>query len=244
MRKGRRLITYKTSILVFLSIWVMATSCSKTTDTSFPTPPPPVISGPTGEIQTFLISDSLVAFNAGSTIKWLVNGTNSLTVVTLNGVKIGLYGVLDTGPLKQNTTYTLSVNSGKMASITLHISDSITTALWAQGKRLKQVKKEVFILPQGATTDSVWVDTAMSVRVIDQRLYFDLDRSVKIIQISPNQVAVNDAGRIMINATQDGFTWQGVLYTIVTLNSNNLVLTFLDTSNGIPIKTRNTYNYE
>lgn len=243
MRKGYRLYTYKISVLVYLLIWVMAASCSKTTDISIPTPPPPVLSGPTGEIQTFLISDSLVAFNAGSTIKWLVNGTNSLTIVTLNGVKIGLYGVLDTGPLKQNTTYTLSVNSGKMASITLHISDSITTALWAQGKRLKQVKKEVFIVPAGKT-DSAWVDTTIAVRAVDQRLYFDLDRSVKIIQISPNQVAVNDAGRIMINATQDGFTWQGVFYTIATLNNNNLILTFMDSSTGVPIKTRNTYNYE
>ncbi len=243
MRKGSHLITQKIKGLLYLAIWVLAAACSKTAEPVITTPQPPVVSGPTGEIQTFLVTDTLVAFNAGTTIKWLVNGTNSLTVVTLNGGKIGLYGVLDTGPIKQNTTYTLSVNSGKMASLTVKVSDSITSLLWGQGKRLKQVKKEIFRLPAGQS-DSAWVDTAMNVRTIDQRLYFDLDRSVKIIQISPNQVAVNDAGKITINDTQDGFTWQGVLYTIFILNTNNLIVTYIETINGIPVKTRNTYNYE
>ncbi|MES2003800.1 MAG: hypothetical protein V4450_04715 [Bacteroidota bacterium] len=206
-----------------------------------PTQPP--VSTPSGEIQSFTITDTLVPFKTGSTIKWLVNGTNSLTVVTLNGVKIGLYGVLETGPLKQNTMYTLAVNSGKKDSITLKVADSIISLLWGGGKALKQIKAEVYIVPQGQT-NRTWVDTSISARDADQRIYFTIDGNSKILHSIPI-FSVTDGGKVVTDLVNSSFVWQGVLYVLETLDSKNLVVQYVEKqANGMDLTRRNTYAFE
>lgn len=221
--------------------------CTKQPDGYTPDVQPPItVSPPTGEIQTFLLTDSLVAFNTGTTAKWLVTGTNLNSVITFNGVKVGNYGVLDTGPLKQTSTFTLAVNNGKKASLILKVADSVTTILWGKGRRLKQTKLEMFIVPAGKT-DPVWVDTPMTARVADRRIYFNLDGSSNIIQSvsSRNVPPYPDAGPFVVNASQTAFTWQSIVFNIDTLNNNKLVVTYdAHQANGTTVRTRNTYLFE
>lgn len=234
-----------TGILLFI-ILGSCMSCTKQPDGyTPPVQPPSAVNPPTGEIQTFLLTDSLIAFNTGSTAKWLVTGTNLNSVITFNGVKVGNYGVLETGPLKQTSTFTLAINNGKQASVTLKVADSVTTLLWGKGRRLKQTKLEMYIVPAGKT-DPVWVDTPMTARVADQRIYFSLNGSSKIIQsVSSSNVSYPDAGMFVVNATQTAFTWQGMVFIIGTLDNNQLVVTYdAAQANATTVRARNTYLFE
>ncbi len=223
--------------------------CSKNSDSFTPATQTPVApSPPSGEIQSFTLSDTLVAFNTGSTAKWFVTSTNDLTIVTFNGVKVAFSGVLDTGPIKQASKFTLVVNSGKQASLTLKVADSLTSLLWNKGKRLKLKKIEWFVAPAGQA-DKKWVDTTSSLltpRLADQRTYFYLDGSTKIIQVTPLLYPPpNEAGKFIANAAFPGYTWQNILFLIEVLNDNNLVSTYNATQpNGSWILVRNTYLYE
>lgn len=235
--------------MLVLLIIITLSACSKNSD-SFSTPvqPPVVTSPPSGEIQSFTLSDTLVGFNTGSTAKWFVTATNDLTIVTFNGVKVAFNGVLDTGPIKQDSKFTLAVNSGKQASLTLKVADSLTSLLWNKGKRLKQKKIEWFIAPAGQT-DKKWVDTTSSLltpKLADQRTYLNLDGSTKIIQVTPLLYPTpNEAGNFIANAAFPGYTWQNILFLIEVLNDNNLVVTYNATQpNGSWILVRNTYSYE
>ena len=234
--------------LLLFAVLLLLAACSKSTPDITPivSPPPPVSTAPTGVIETFVITDTLVPFNTGSTCKWLVNGTNNLTIVTFNGVKVAFYGVLDTGPLKQNSSFTLSVNNGTSSTVKIKVADSITTLLWNGGKRLKLKKIEAYIAPSGQTIP-VWVDTtvSMSTRVADQRIYFGFDGNSRIIQTDPQFVSLNDAGLVIVNMSQKAFTWQGVTYDIGTLDSRTLQVTFdsLQT-NGSYLRLRHTYLFE
>ena len=235
-------------ILVLLMI-ITLSACSKNSDSFSPAVQPPAsTSPPSGEIQSFTLSDTLVAFNTGSTAKWFVTSTNDLTIVTFNGVKVAFSGVLDTGPIKQATKFTLAVNSGKQSSLTLKVADSLTSQLWNKGKRLKQKKIEWFIAPAGQT-EKKWVDTTSSLltpRLADQRTYFYLDGSTKIIQVTPLLYPPpNEAGKFIANAALPGYTWQNTQFLIEVLTDNYLVVTYNATQpNGSWILVRNTYSYE
>ena len=237
---------YKILIIPVFLMMVTLMACSKPPEDVNPQlpPSPPVNNTPSGEIQTFVLKDTLVGFNNGSSIKWLVTGTNNLTVVTFNGVKVSLYGDLETGPLKQTTQFSLAVNSGKKASITLKVADSVTTLLWGGGKRLKQTKAEVYIIPAGETNPK-WVDIPLTAKVADQRILFNLNGSSQVIQLSSSQISPYDSGTFTANAAQTAFTWHGIVYTIVSLNNYNLVVTYeAPQSNGKKLLTRNTYQFE
>ena len=237
--------TYRKTAGIFLLL-VMLWSCTKSPDNYTPVvQPPTTVNPPTGVIESFILTDTLVPFNTGSTAKWLVTGTNLNSVITFNGVVVGNYGVLDTGPLKQNTVFTLAVNNGKKASVSLTVADSITTLMWNKGKRLRQTKYELFLVPAGQT-DPVWIDTPMMARIIDQRIYFNLDGTSRIYQSSASTyVSPPDAGRFIISASQTAFTWLGTSYTIGSLDANTLLITYDQTlSGGRTVRSRNTYAYE
>jgi hypothetical protein len=243
---------YTIGRMISISVLLIMTtcmSCSKTsenvTDPVVEDPRPPA-APPSGEIENFIITDTLVPFNViGSTIKWLVIGTNSLTMVTLNGIKVAVNGVLDTGPLKQTTTYTLAVNNGRRASATLKVADSITTLLWNRGKRLKQTRAEVYIVPAGLLY-AQWVDTTITPRTADQRILFNYDGTSRLIQVTSSQYPTpNEPGRFVVNVANLSFTWQGKTYIIGDLDNTKLVVTFDEIQpNGAKLHTRNTYLFE
>ena len=237
-------------------IMVTVMSCSKDPGENIipPVVPPPVVSPPSGVIDTFYLTDSVVPYNTmGSTIKWLVTGTNTQTIVTLNGVKITFYGALDTGPLKQTTTFTLAINNGKQASRTVRVADSITTNLWNNGKRLRIIMRELSIWnPNNSLYEFVDTTRSLDPYTLDQRIYFSYFGNSKLYQKTANIfVALNDGGRFVVhigtNAMTDPstFRWQGILYTIVTLDDNFLVVTYdAQQSNGAVLKTRDSYLFE
>ncbi len=241
-----------------LMIMVIAMSCTKDPgENTTPYIPPPVVSPPSGMIDTFYLTDSVVPFNTfGSTMKWLVTGTNTQTIVTLNGVKIAFYGALDTGPLKQTTTFTLAINNGKQAARTLRVADSVTTNLWNNGKRLKIIMREVSIWnPNSNLYEFRDTTSSIDAYTLDQRIYFSYFGTSKLYQKTANTfVALNDGGRFVVLAVinptttttnPSAFTWQGILYTIVTLDSNFLVVTYdAAQPNGPNLKTRDTYLFE
>ena len=241
------LFSKRINISLFALLLLLA-ACSKSTpDISPPVAPPAQLSSaPTGVIETFVIIDTLVPWGTGSTVKWLVNGTNNLTIVTFNGVKVAFYGVLDTGPLKKTTLFTLAVNNGATSSVKLKVADSITTLLWNGGKRLRLKKIEAYIVPPGQAIP-VWVDTTSSItpRVADQRIYFGFDGNSRIIQTNSMYVSQNDAGLVTVNPSQKTFTWQGVTYNIFKLDNNTLEVIFdsLQT-NGSYLRLRHTYLFE
>lgn len=245
MKKKNKNIFSRTGYLILLLV-VCVAGCSKTTETVTTVPdPPPINTSPSGEIQTFVITDSLVPYNTGSTAKWLVTGTNSYSIVTFNGVKVATYGILDTGPLKQDTKFTLAVNNGKQSSIIVRVGDSVSTYLWNEGRGMRLVKLEAFVVPSGRT-DPEWVDStsAITERQADQRLFFTLFGESKILQSKTNFVSPGDAGRYVVNAMQNGFTWQGITYTITTINGQVLVVTYSALQpNNTYILMRNTYKF-
>ncbi len=223
-------------------VCVFGISCSKTTEQPTITLPviPPVSNAPTGEIQSFSVADTLVAFNTGTSVSWLVVGTNLYTIVTYNRVKVANSGVFDTGPLKQQTTFTIAVNNGKSKSLVVKVADSITSLLWNGGKNLYLTKAEYFTKPAGAT-DSTYVDIPLTDQQRYQIIYFNLQGGSTIIQTLPFN-GPTDTGKCIINATKTGFTWQNVEYTILMLDSKTLKVTFWGTNtNGARVLYRYTY---
>lgn len=241
--------------ILFLMIACM--SCSKTNPE--PTPvvqPPPVVSAPSGVIQSFVITDSLIPFDGGSTLKWLVNGTNNQTVVTFNGVIVGVYGVLDTGPLKKNTVYTLALNNGKQASLTAKVADSVTTFLWGGGKRWRQTRLQIAFVPKDSVK-SITVDTPMKEQIADQRIYFNLDGTSKILQSTSSRYPPPpDGGKFIIGTVLTNnnslvlytYTWQGIVYTITygSLDGTEFTVSYVGsiTTGGQKYSLANTYKLE
>lgn len=209
--------------------------------------PPPTTSPPSGVITSFTMTDSLVAYNKGTVAKWLVEGTNNQTVVTFNGVKVPSYGSWDTGPLKQTTVFTLAINNGVKSSVTVQVSDSIASNLWNDGKRLKIIQSEAYVVDTSRTgTGMKWVDTTITPQVADQRIYFGFDHSSYIVQATPSiYVAPGNTGKFVVNASQTGFIWRNIEYTIVSLDNKKLVVTYSETQpdSSILLK-RNTYLFE
>ncbi len=247
MTRGSIYTCFKTAGMLFGGIFLygMMVSCTKPADEYTPAVQPPnTVSPPTGDIQSFILTDSLIAFKTGTFAKWLVTNTGPNTLITFNGVIVGAYGVLDTGPLTQNTTFTLAVNNGKKATASVKVADSITTLLWNKGKRLKQIKYQFYLTPVGQT-GPVWIDTPMTAQVADQRIYFKLDHSSKIIQATASAyVSPPDAGRFMVNAAQTAFVWGGITYIIAALDSSGLDVTYDILINRMSVHARNMYVFE
>lgn len=244
------ILRYKPGRIIYISIllcMVTCISCTKAPENIItPTSPVPAPGNtPSGNIETFFASDTLIAFNESTNIKWLVVATNNFTVVTYNGVKVANYGSFETGSLKKTTKFTLAVNSGKQATLTVKVADSITSLLWGKGKRLKLTKVEVFIRPAGKT-DSAWVDTTIAPRAADERIFFSLNgRSTIILSNAAQNVSPPDGGQFVVNEALTGFTWQGTFFTIITLNNTTLIVTYIAAQTyGPKLLTRNTYQFE
>jgi len=231
-------------IIVILSL-IVINGCSKPDD-PVPTPPlptPPTPISPTGTIKEFFLQDTIVPFNKGTTAKWSITESNDKTIVTFNGVKVPLYGVLETGRLQQATTFTLTVNSGVKQSKTVQVHDSTTTYMWNEGRRWKQVNFESFEKPN-SLPDSQWV-AHMTDTLANERTSFFLNGDSKIQQLKPAYGTPGPSGKFIVYLDRNKFTWRGVLYSIVTLESTNFIITYeLTQSNGAKLLHRNTYTFE
>jgi hypothetical protein len=241
----------KTIHVPILLCMFVAFSCSKTEEemVPVPTPAPPIISGPTGVIQTFTLNDSLVAFNTGTVVKWLVNGTNTATLVNLNGVKVANYGSMETGPVKLSAVFTLEVNSGKKAILTLKTADSITSLLWSKGKSARLVKREVYIYPNVDSSNKWgWRDTTKSIvpqTLLDQRIFFGLNNYITLIQGTSNTNVSPGNGGKFITDPAGSYIWQNILYKIESIDAVSLIVTYFTTQPIGPIlRARNTYLIE
>jgi hypothetical protein len=216
---------------------VACIACSKTEEIPIPIPPqPPLPSPPSGVITSFTIDDTLVAYNASTSYKWLVTGTNSLTVVTLDGVPVKPYDVFSTGPLRANTTYTLEINNGKKATVTVKVADTITSRLYNGGKRLKQIKYEVLI---GTT----YVDTPMTQNMADSRTYFNIDNTSKITL----GLFVYNSGKFSViqGVSEPSMVWQNNIYKMEFLPNNTVMFKFDAVQpNGTKLATHSTYVFE
>jgi hypothetical protein len=249
LRKNILSILNKQVSWLVLIIVVAIVGCSKTDEvpSTIVIPPTPVIT-PSGEIQYFTINDTLVPFKSRSIVKWLVVGTNSQTIVTYNGAKVLFKGDIDTEPIKKATTYTLEVNSGKKATVSIKAADSLATHMWNSGKRLKIKKKEVYIIPLLGITDAKWVDTTKIVtdQVKDQRIYFHFTESAKIIQLTPQLYPPAPASsRFYPNSAQNTFFWQGTTFTVDYLDDTMMVVLYDELQpNGKKLLTRITYLFE
>ncbi len=224
--------------------------CAKTTEVPpvIVAPPTPAIT-PSGEIQYFTINDTLVPFETRSLVKWLVVGTNSATIVTYNGVKVLVKGDIDSEPIKKATTYTLEVNSGKKATVSIKAADSLATKMWNNGKRLKLKKKEMYIIPLlGLIADARWVDTTKSVspQVLDQRIYFHYTQTSRVIQLNPQLfLPAITLGNFIPNSEMKTFFWQGITFTIDYMDDSMMTLLYDELqTNGKKIQTRITYLFE
>ena len=228
-----------------LSFLVLA-GCSKTV------PPDPVLpptsttpSTPSGIIQSFTIADTLVPFNTGSYVKWLVTGTNTLTVVTFNGVKVASYGALDTGPLTQKTSFTLAVNSGAKATVSIKVADSVSTYLWNDGKALKLTKTEYFgSTPEDTTV--MWRDSAIDKRIADQLVYFTYTGGSSIVQQTGSMYpSPGNTGPFVVVNQSTQFIWRQVLYTINYLDTKKLIVLFTEQKgSGVMVQWRYTYEFQ
>jgi hypothetical protein len=230
-----------------ISLLFVLSGCSKTVTPDPivlpPTTTPP--SAPSGVIQSFTIADTLVPFNKGSYVSWLVTGTNTLTIVTYQGIKVANYGSLDTGPLKQNTTFTLSVNSGAKATVSIKVADSVSTALWNEGKGLILTKTEYYgMLPTDTTTS--WIDQAIDKQVADQYIHFNYNGSSNIVQLTGSQYpSPGDTGPFVVVNRQTQFIWRQVLYTIKYLDTKKLVVQFTEEKgSGAPTVWQYTYEFQ
>jgi hypothetical protein len=237
---------------IAFSMMVSVMSCTKS-DPDIPVPPyvPPVLSQPTGTIDSFTLSDSLVpyGYNMGVTMKWSVIGTNSQTSIDINGVKFGFYGSIEVGPLKQTTLYILSVNNGKKDTVILKVADSVTTNMWngSDAKRLRIIKRQVYrwvdTLPK---SDYFWVDTTIDAHTLDQRIYFSYRGTSRIYQKTANQyVALSDEGKFVVNllninptGTQqfNSFRWQGNTFVIEKLDANFMTISYTDLQSKLKLK--------
>ncbi len=234
--------------LLWLLLVLLLGACTKPAqDTPVIVMPPATTSPPSGVITTFFTTDTFVAFNTGTVAKWLVEGTNNQTVVTINGVKVPFYGSWDTGPLRTTTVFTLAINNGVQSKVTVKVSDSISGSLWNGGKRLKITRSEASVVDTSSTgTGMKWVDTTISPQVADQRILFGFDGSSSIIQATPSMyVAPGNVGNYIVNTSQTGFTWRNIDFTIVTLDTKTLVVTYseIQPDNSILLK-RDTYVFE
>lgn len=231
--------------LLFILLFASCTKDPETPLSPFPPSTPPT-STPTGVIDNFEMVDSLVGYNYGTIAKWLVSGTNTYTTVTFNGIKVATTGTLATGPLKVTTKYTLAVNNGKQNEITVLVADSTTTYLWHGGKFFRKTKSEL------ETAAGVYTDTLIDPYIADQRIYFSLKGTSKIIQGTSNaNVSQQDAGPYVVQVSTGApgdlgsFTWRGIVYKILFIDSRFLKVEYIAThpTRGYA-HYRDTYQFE
>lgn len=243
-RLTHRYIKYCAGFVVFLCYALFISSCTKPdNDIHIPVdtlPPPP--SGPSGVIQDFTITDSLIGHGKQTNIKWYVDGTNSLTEVRLNGEKVAFSGAMQSGPLSKNTVFTLTINNNKQASKTVYVADSMATLLWNSGIRWKTVETrtetdKVITGSQGQdSTIKVWPSTYDSFNglYVQFRTSFSLDGSSLEEQLNPAFPKPNPSKKYVVDqvlnappgGTGYGMFWKGKVYFIDTLSlsSRELVL--------------------
>ncbi len=246
IKSGQKINKALCAVLVCMS--AIFFSCSKPDDPGPVVPLPPVTPPPSstasGIIDTFYVNDTLIPYNTGTTAKWNVTGTNSLTIVTFNGVKVAFNGVLDTGPLTFGTAFTLAVNSGKMVTRFVHVADSLTTNLWNTGKQLRLTKTEYNVTLVGVPGGAQWRDTTLSIQSPSQRMVFGIDSTVSIIQSMPVYVATK-SGKFIANSTQWSYDWKGITYIIGARTDKMLQVTYIMRQlNGVVNQVRDTYVYE
>jgi hypothetical protein len=234
----------KVFVLIVIVSVIVIYGCSKPDDSvPTPPPPPPTPTSPTGTIKEFFLLDTIVPFNKGTTAKWSVAESNDKTIVSFNGVKVTLYGVLETGRLQQTTTFTLSVNSGAKQSKTVKVYDSITTYMWNEGKRWKQVNFESFEKLTGLP-DSQWV-AHMTDTIANERTSYFLNGDSKIEQLKPAFGTPGPSGKFVVYLDKNKFSWKGILYSIVILDKTDFKITYETTQlNGAKLRQRNTYIFE
>jgi hypothetical protein len=262
--KQLRRYTISCAAFVVLAFYLVSIpSCTKPEDPqpivvdTLPAPP----SGPTGIIKDFSIQDSLIGHGRQTVIKWYVEGTNSLTEVRLNGEKVMFSGAMQSGPLSQNTVFTLTVNNNKQASKMVYVADSIATLLWNDGKRWRTIGTRTLIdtmMKGSAGQDSsikVWqntFDSEISKKYEHFRTSFYLDGNSKEEQVFTNFPKPNPSGTYKVvtaisspdPGTGFGIQWKTRTYFIDTLSlaSKELVL-FVDTTTTGGKRTFNRIRY-
>lgn len=200
----------------------------------------PVVQGPTGTIKEFVALDTLVGFLHSTFLRWNVTESNTKTVVQLEGVTVPLYNSAQTDALRKTTTYKLTVNNGKSATVTVRVADSLTTGLWNDGRKW-YVADALSYEPQVINGTQVdWISHYTS-ELGSTRTMFYLDGSSKVVQNSPifpqpkpsgSFVTRYDSATVSAPAVAS-FTWKGRIYVIDTLASDKLTVRFDSTAGGI-----------
>jgi hypothetical protein len=196
---------------------------------------PPVI--PTGIITQFLVMDSLIGYGYQTIVKWTVMEGNIRTVVTLNGVKVGLNGGMQSGHLTTKTNFILAVNNGLTATKVVDVADPLTTYLWNDGKRWMPVNfftynrnlKTKGYFGQDSTYEG-WesVYHLDSAKYSHERASFYLDGNTQEEQLSSSYPRPNPSGKIIVlsNTGKLAFHWKGRTYNIDSIANNILIMRF------------------
>ncbi|HVZ24609.1 MAG TPA: hypothetical protein VG842_01055 [Sediminibacterium sp.] len=167
----------------------------------------------------------MIGYKGSTILHWLVTNSNNYTVVTVNGIKVTTYGSWDTGPLTDTTGYVLAINNGVKDSLTVYVADSLITALWNTGKRLKIIRREYWLIPMGDSVHA-WVDTSsvLSQQTLDQRLYVSLNGNTNIIQLTSGYPAPGYSGKIIPLPGNTSFSWNSRVYAIDSLTDKVLLV--------------------
>jgi hypothetical protein len=258
MIKGSTYSLFNAMRLVVLFVVAVCFSCSKPKPDPTPVLPPvpnPQSTKPSGEIDSYSIDDTLIGYNKSTFGRWFISGTNTLTKVKFGGHEnAGNTGGVSTGLLKKDSLFVLSVNSGALRSQMIHVADTITTRLNNEGKAAVRTKMEI------TDTGGVFIDTPMSVCTAHELLYFNLTRNIIIINTDiscPSPPAggmfyivdfgtLPDSSTIPVTpGTPTLFMWKNTLYTVVTLTSTSLVVTYkANDKTGTLVTWRDTFTYK
>jgi hypothetical protein len=160
--------------------------------------------------------------------------------VQLEGVTVPLYNSVQTDALRQTTTFKLTINNGKSATVTVRVADSLTTGLWNDGRKW-YVADALSYEPQVINGSQVdWISHYTS-ELGSTRTMFYLDGTSKIVQNSPifpqpkpsgSFVTRYDSATVSSPAVAS-FTWKGRIYVIDTLANDKLTVRFDSVAGGI-----------
>ncbi|MBV9988982.1 MAG: hypothetical protein JO301_14985 [Chitinophagaceae bacterium] len=205
---------------------------------------------PSGTVKEFIALDSLIGYLHGSALRWNVTGTNSKTVVRLDSVIVGNYGSLQTGQLRQTTTFLLTVNSGKSATAKVYVADSLSTMLWNEGRRWKLV--DALSYEYKSVNGQLVQDfySHFTDKLANERTSFNLDGTSSEVQITANYPQPKPGGKYTtvtnpMIPTYAELRWKGHRYLIDTLTDMKLTMTFDSTlSTGFNVTNRVRYKLE
>ena len=195
---------------------------------------PPTPAGPLGTIAEFSVQDSLIGYRHGTIIKWLVTETNTKTVVTLNGIKVGVYGAIQSGQLTANTVFTLSVNNGKTSTKLVTVADSLTTCFWNEGKRWMYTDAATWgLIDSAGVLVPGWVSAFRNDfdRYRSFRISFYLDGSSKEEQLDSRYPQPKPSGTFIVYPptlvdTILRIYWKKRPHVVDTLSEKSLVMHF------------------